>query len=290
MASVEYMEEQSPGHSGLQPAHPARLATFSLSESPAATVNVLAPSPLLGQQFTAVRQTAPGQEAGERESSGLAPALPSLVHLPLCRQSAAVVGLRYRNLGKSGLRVSNVGLGMRLDYHLNWPEGPAVPHPSHATPPVTLVTAAISRRRGQRGRPERPTLNDSPCWLAGTWVTFGAPISDEVAEEIVVMAFESGINMFDLSDGYCGPRAELSLGRILKQRRWRRSSYVVVTKVYWSYRYAAPLTSRARSIERSTAQHLNAQCQLVLFLFFFYKFIARLNSAIRRDLVRHATK
>ena len=50
------------------------------------------------------------------------------------------------------------------------------------------------------------------------------------------MAFESGINVFDLSDGYCGPRAELSLGRILKQRRWRRSSYVVITKVYWSYR------------------------------------------------------
>ena len=71
----------------------------------------------------------------------------------------------------------------------------------------------------------------------GTWVTFSAPISDEVAEEIVVTAFESGINVFDLSDGYCGPRAEVSLGRILRQRRWRRSSYVVITKIYWSYRY-----------------------------------------------------
>lgn len=77
------------------------------------------------------------------------------------------------------------------------------------------------------------------CLCRGTWVTFSAPISEEVAEEIVVSAFESGINVFDLSDGYCGPRAELSLGRILRQRRWRRSSFVVITKIYWSYRSVA---------------------------------------------------
>ena len=76
-----------------------------------------------------------------------------------------------------------------------------------------------------------------PLRCVGTWVTFSAPISEEVAEDIIVMAFESGINVFDLSDGYCGPRAEVSLGRILRQRRWKRSSYVVITKIYWSYRY-----------------------------------------------------
>lgn len=46
----------------------------------------------------------------EKEDS-LSPAVPSLLHLPLCRQTTPVPGLRYRNLGKSGLRVSNVGLG-----------------------------------------------------------------------------------------------------------------------------------------------------------------------------------
>ncbi len=47
----------------------------------------------------------------EKEDS-LSPAVPSLLHLPLCRQTTPVPGLRYRNLGKSGLRVSNVGLGI----------------------------------------------------------------------------------------------------------------------------------------------------------------------------------
>lgn len=83
-------------------------------------------------------------------------------------------------------------------------------------------------------------LHKPICDIKGTWVTFSAPISEEVAEEIVATAFESGINVFDLSDGYCGPRAELSLGRILRQRRWKRSSYVVITKIYWSYRYSLP--------------------------------------------------
>lgn len=82
--------------------------------------------------------------------------------------------------------------------------------------------------------------------IIGTWVTFSAPISEEVAENIVVMAFESGINVFDLSDGYCGPRAEISLGRILRQRRWKRSSYVVITKIYWSCRYVCLKYLRTR--------------------------------------------
>lgn len=53
---------------------------------------------------------ASGGPSSEKDDS-LSPAVPSLVHLPLTRQSAPVAGLKYRNLGKSGLRISNVGLG-----------------------------------------------------------------------------------------------------------------------------------------------------------------------------------
>lgn len=38
--------------------------------------------------------------------------------VPLTRQTSITPGLRYRNLGKSGLRVSNVGLGMYQMYIL----------------------------------------------------------------------------------------------------------------------------------------------------------------------------
>lgn len=40
--------------------------------------------------------------------SGLTHAAP----VQLTRQTSVTPGLRYRNLGKSGLRVSNIGLGM----------------------------------------------------------------------------------------------------------------------------------------------------------------------------------
>ena len=36
----------------------------------------------------------------------------------------------------------------------------------------------------------------------GTWVTFGSQISDEVAEDILTAAYQSGINLFDTCEVY----------------------------------------------------------------------------------------
>nr|CAD7455462.1 unnamed protein product [Timema tahoe] len=119
------------------------------------------------------------------------------------RQSSITPGLRYRNLGKSGLRVSNVGLGY------------------------------------ERGLP-----------LAGTWVTFGnGTSSEEQAEEVINLAYDSGINLFDLSEAYSGPRAEIELGRILQRQGWKRSSYVVTTKIYWNTKSEERGLSRKHVIE-----------------------------------------
>ncbi|XP_060886712.1 voltage-gated potassium channel subunit beta-3 isoform X1 [Labrus bergylta] len=85
--------------------------------------------------------------------------------------------MKYRNLGKSGLRVSCLGLG--------------------------------------------------------TWVTFGSQISDEMAESVLTVAYDSGVNLFDTAEVYASGRAETTLGNILKKKGWRRSSYVVTTKIYW---------------------------------------------------------
>ncbi|XP_053728316.1 voltage-gated potassium channel subunit beta-1a isoform X3 [Synchiropus splendidus] len=86
-------------------------------------------------------------------------------------------GMVYRNLGKSGLRVSCLGLG--------------------------------------------------------TWVTFGGQITDEVAEQLMTIAYESGVNLFDTAEVYAGGRAEVILGNIIKKKCWRRSSLVITTKLYW---------------------------------------------------------
>ncbi|XP_062300850.1 voltage-gated potassium channel subunit beta-3-like [Scomber scombrus] len=85
--------------------------------------------------------------------------------------------MKYRNLGKSGLRVSCLGLG--------------------------------------------------------TWVTFGSQITDEMAESVMTLAYDSGVNLFDTAEVYASGRAETTLGNILKKKGWRRSSYVVTTKIYW---------------------------------------------------------
>ncbi|XP_008853998.1 voltage-gated potassium channel subunit beta-3 isoform X2 [Nannospalax galili] len=70
-------------------------------------------------------------------------------------------GMKYRNLGKSGLRVSCLGLG--------------------------------------------------------TWVTFGSQISDETAEDILTVAYEHGVNLFDTAEVYAAGK---------------RSSYVITTKIF----------------------------------------------------------
>lgn len=74
------------------------------------------------------------------------------------------------------------------------------------------------------------------CIGLGTWVTFANQISDAVAEEIMNIAFENGINHFDTAEVYSGGRAEILLGSIIKKRKWRRSSFVISTKLFWGGR------------------------------------------------------
>uniref|UniRef100_A0A8B9CSW8 NADP-dependent oxidoreductase domain-containing protein n=1 Tax=Anser brachyrhynchus TaxID=132585 RepID=A0A8B9CSW8_9AVES len=59
------------------------------------------------------------------------------------------------------------------------------------------------------------------CLGLGTWVTFGGQISDEVAEQLMTIAYESGVNLFDTAEVYAAGKAEVILGNILKKKGWR---------------------------------------------------------------------
>lgn len=74
----------------------------------------------------------------------------------------------------------------------------------------------------------------------GAWVTFGKQIGDPVAEQLMHAAYDAGINFFDNAETYADGQAELVMGAILKKSGWRRSSYVVSSKVYFGWEEDKP--------------------------------------------------
>jgi aryl-alcohol dehydrogenase-like predicted oxidoreductase len=67
----------------------------------------------------------------------------------------------------------------------------------------------------------------------GAWVTFGNQIGDPVARKLLHTAYDAGINFFDNAEGYAAGQAEVVMGDILRKSGWRRSSYLVSSKVFF---------------------------------------------------------
>lgn len=70
----------------------------------------------------------------------------------------------------------------------------------------------------------------------GSWVTFHKQIDDQVADELMGMAYDAGINFFDNAEGYAGGESEKMMGRVLKKKNWDRTSIVLSSKVYFGWR------------------------------------------------------
>jgi voltage-dependent potassium channel beta subunit len=67
----------------------------------------------------------------------------------------------------------------------------------------------------------------------GSWLTFGNQISDEVAKELMYLAYDNGINFFDNAEGYAAGKSELVMGKIIKEAQWDRDSFVISSKVFF---------------------------------------------------------
>ncbi|WP_374163456.1 potassium channel beta subunit family protein [Arcticibacter sp. MXS-1] len=74
----------------------------------------------------------------------------------------------------------------------------------------------------------------------GSWLTFGNQIPDDVADELMSIAYEKGINFFDNAEGYAGGKSEEVMGRILKSKGWDRESYIVSSKVFFGAEAKGP--------------------------------------------------
>ena len=67
----------------------------------------------------------------------------------------------------------------------------------------------------------------------GAWVTFGKQIGDPVARKLLHTAYDAGVNFFDNAESYADGQAEVVMGAILKKSGWRRSSFMVSSKVFF---------------------------------------------------------
>jgi voltage-dependent potassium channel beta subunit len=65
----------------------------------------------------------------------------------------------------------------------------------------------------------------------GAWVTFGAQINEKTAVDILLAAYDAGINFFDNADIYANGQAEVVMGNAIKDMP--REALVISSKVFW---------------------------------------------------------
>ena len=70
----------------------------------------------------------------------------------------------------------------------------------------------------------------------GSWVSFHKQIDDSIADELMGIAYDSGINFFDNAEVYAAGESEKLMGRVLKKKNWDRTSYVVSSKAFFGWR------------------------------------------------------
>jgi voltage-dependent potassium channel beta subunit len=70
----------------------------------------------------------------------------------------------------------------------------------------------------------------------GSWVSFHKQITDKTADELMGYAYDQGINFFDNAEIYALGESEKMMGRVIKKKKWDRSSFLVSSKVFWGWR------------------------------------------------------
>jgi len=67
----------------------------------------------------------------------------------------------------------------------------------------------------------------------GSWLTFGKQISNDMAQKLMVKAYDNGVNFFDNAEIYSRGQSEVIMGKILKKMKWERNSYIVSSKAFF---------------------------------------------------------
>ena len=70
----------------------------------------------------------------------------------------------------------------------------------------------------------------------GSWVSFSKQINDKVADELMGIAYDNGVNFFDNAEVYALGESEKMMGRVIKKKKWNRSSFTVSSKAFFGWR------------------------------------------------------
>lgn len=94
----------------------------------------------------------------------------------------------------------------------------------------------------------------------GSWVSFNNQIDDTIADELMGIAYDNGINFFDNAEAYADGESEKMMGRVLKNKNWDRSSYLVSSKVFFG-RYGKNFKPNQNGLSR---KHIMEACNEAL--------------------------
>ena len=70
----------------------------------------------------------------------------------------------------------------------------------------------------------------------GSWVSFHKQIDDSVADELMGIAYDKGVNFFDNAEVYALGESENMMGRVIKKKNWDRTSYTISSKAFFGWR------------------------------------------------------
>lgn len=70
----------------------------------------------------------------------------------------------------------------------------------------------------------------------GSWVTFSNQLDVNLSDRLMGIAYDAGVNFFDNAEVYAAGESEKIMGRVLKNKNWERTSYVVSSKVFFGWK------------------------------------------------------
>ena len=94
----------------------------------------------------------------------------------------------------------------------------------------------------------------------GSWVTFHKQLDDTKADELMGIAYDNGVNFFDNAEVYSRGESEKLMGRVLKNKKWDRTSYTVSSKAFWGW-HGADNKPTQKGLSR---KHLTEACHEAL--------------------------